>query len=565
MLNSLALFRGRHCALLVIPVLFAVVAVTSVRASGAEPNLFRLLDSNKDGDLGQFEAMSEWLRLIEKADKNRDGALSKDELKSHQDRIEREHHEEFRAILEECDHNGDEQLSLSEVPPVYRAAAGRADRDGNGLIVAQEFSTFEMTQADLVRSEIEELFGELDDDANGEISLASLPDELRKELAAADVSGDGTITIDEVAEHFAGATPSAQFDVRGEVAHMVGVIDGTTPARVLELVLGSPRVNTIALRDVPGSIDDEANLWAASLIRRFGLRTKVPSSGVIASGGVDFFLAGAERSVETGARLGVHSWGTADEQGRDLPRSDEAHRLYLDFYREIGIPASFYWFTLEAAPADSIHWMTADELTQFDCVTSTAQKSKGTESKGTDTPKPNETERESSELETPEKRAPKGEGSSRPPKRTSTAPFSRGFANSHHPGEEIVQVGGSSVMARDANPESDGALHGSFGQVEVSPLHQSTPDFAVPGVKLWSARTGWGVAETSDPQLRLRHQLEVSSGVDPCGHVLRQLHVVQHVGAQTPQTESAKRQVDGERPKPTRRFDPLVVEGVLLG
>ena len=52
-----------------------------------------------------------------------------------------------------------------------------------------------------------------------------------------------------------------------------------------------------------------------------------------------------------------------------MPRSRRAHDLYLDYYTDMGIDPSFYWFTLDAAPADSIHWMTSDELIAFGLVT----------------------------------------------------------------------------------------------------------------------------------------------------------------------------------------------------
>jgi hypothetical protein len=35
----------------------------------------------------------------------------------------------------------------------------------------------------------------------------------------------------------------------------------------------------------------------------------------------------------------------------------------------MGIPADFYWYTLEAASAENIHWMTAQEIAQYDILT----------------------------------------------------------------------------------------------------------------------------------------------------------------------------------------------------
>lgn len=164
----------------------------------------------------------------------------------------------------------------------------------------------------------------------------------------------------------AGCASSATFTVRGDTAVMNGVIDVKTPGRVDALLEEHPDLRQITLQDVPGSRNDDANLEAARAVRDAGLATHVPADGVIASGGVDFFCAGGTRTVEAGARLGVHSWSAGGGvQGGDLPQSDPRHGLYLSFYEEMGIPESFYWFTLEAAPAEGVHWMTPDELRTY--------------------------------------------------------------------------------------------------------------------------------------------------------------------------------------------------------
>ena len=163
---------------------------------------------------------------------------------------------------------------------------------------------------------------------------------------------------------------AASFKVEGTQAIMTGAIDGKTPKRVEELIEKHPNVRTIVMQDVEGSVDDEANLVAARLIRQNNFKTHVPSNGVIASGGVDFFLAGAERTIETGAKLGVHSWATGDGQtGADVSKDDTQHQLYLKYYEEMDIPSEFYWFTLQAAAAEDIHWMTKDELVQYQMAT----------------------------------------------------------------------------------------------------------------------------------------------------------------------------------------------------
>lgn len=157
------------------------------------------------------------------------------------------------------------------------------------------------------------------------------------------------------------------FEVLGDEAEMYGVIGPSTPDLVSELLEQHPDVDTIVLVDVPGSENDEANIRAAELIHQAGIATHVPGDGQIASGGVDFFLAGTTRTYEFGAEFGVHSW--ADSEGRtgdEIPRDDPEHDLFLDFYSEIGVDEAFYWFTLGAAPAEEIHVMTSDELDRFD-------------------------------------------------------------------------------------------------------------------------------------------------------------------------------------------------------
>ncbi|MEM7341946.1 MAG: alpha/beta hydrolase [Actinomycetota bacterium] len=160
--------------------------------------------------------------------------------------------------------------------------------------------------------------------------------------------------------------PAAAFDIDGTEAIMTGVIGPTTPDVVRALIDDHPDVTTIVLVDVPGSIDDVSNLEAAREIRDAGLATHVPADGEIASGGVDFFLAGDPRSYDPGAAFGVHSWATGDgTEGADVPRDDPEHDLFLDYYAEIGVDDDFYWFTLDAAPAEAIHIMTPAELDRF--------------------------------------------------------------------------------------------------------------------------------------------------------------------------------------------------------
>lgn len=153
--------------------------------------------------------------------------------------------------------------------------------------------------------------------------------------------------------------------VSDDTVFMEGDIYKGTLADMQELFIAHPEITTLVMSYVPGSIDDEANLLASREIRKNNINTYVPENGMIASGGADMFLAGVKRNVHETAQIGVHSWGGGDKKATEYPREDEAHEIYLDYYREMSIPLEFYWYTLEAATADSIHWMTLEEIEKY--------------------------------------------------------------------------------------------------------------------------------------------------------------------------------------------------------
>ena len=174
----------------------------------------------------------------------------------------------------------------------------------------------------------------------------------------------------------AGAQEAAAcFIVQDNEASMYGVIGSNIGTTVQQMLNANPGLNLITLQNVPGSEDDDANLPAARMIFNAGINTSVTATSMIASGGVDFFLAGVQRSVEPGAQIGVHSWAFEDNSGRtvqgsDLPRNDPEHDRYINYYTDINMmdPSGFYFFTLNAAPASSIHYMTDEEIQRWSIV-----------------------------------------------------------------------------------------------------------------------------------------------------------------------------------------------------
>ena len=163
------------------------------------------------------------------------------------------------------------------------------------------------------------------------------------------------------------------FAVRGDWAIMNGEITSKIVEQLNTLVKNNPQVKTIVMANVPGSSDDEMNLKAGLRLRELGLNTYLPPGGEIASGGVDLFLAGKERFAAQDVLVGVHSWaGDGVSDATTLPRDHAFHKPYLDYYKALGINEDFYWYTIEAANAENIHWMTASERVQYGIVTRAA-------------------------------------------------------------------------------------------------------------------------------------------------------------------------------------------------
>lgn len=158
-------------------------------------------------------------------------------------------------------------------------------------------------------------------------------------------------------------------DVSSDTVYMNGVIGSDTLDVMKNLFNEHPKIKLVVMQNVPGSMDDEINLLASREIRNRGIATHIPADGMVASGGTDMFLAGAKRTIEIGAKLGVHSWSDGQKGGNEYPRDHEEHVKYLKYYKEMGIDTEFYWYTLDAADADSIHWMTESEIKKYKVLT----------------------------------------------------------------------------------------------------------------------------------------------------------------------------------------------------
>jgi len=151
---------------------------------------------------------------------------------------------------------------------------------------------------------------------------------------------------------------------------MNGEIKSRTLQDFNNMLQGYPNINLINMQEVPGSNDDEINFQVGVKLRQKNIKTHILDNGLIASGGVDFFLAGITRTRGTNAKLGVHSWSDSDgNEATDYPMDSNEHRPNIKYYEDLGYSAQwssdFYFYTINAASADNIHWMTEAEITQY--------------------------------------------------------------------------------------------------------------------------------------------------------------------------------------------------------
>jgi len=166
---------------------------------------------------------------------------------------------------------------------------------------------------------------------------------------------------------------NSHLEIKGNEAFLSGTLGTITYHQVKEMITNHPEVKTIVLTNISGSVNDAVNLHTAMLLHDNGFTTKVLSDSDIASGGVDLFCSGINRVVEKGAKIGVHSWCCMnDRTAREIPKEHPAHMYQLEYFTKVlgpGKGPSFYYYTLEAAAFDDIHYMSDEEIISWTVAT----------------------------------------------------------------------------------------------------------------------------------------------------------------------------------------------------
>ncbi|SON52465.1 hypothetical protein [Vibrio tapetis] len=166
---------------------------------------------------------------------------------------------------------------------------------------------------------------------------------------------------------------TSQFSIEENRAILTSELGTNTYVQLSNLVERNPNVDTIVIKAVNGSLNDEINMHTGNLLRNSGLNTTIPNNGYAYSGGVDLFAAGVNRQVKGNGILGVHSWCCSQGTTADkLPRNDDAHHDQVAYFtkmlgKEIG--PDFYFYTIHAAPFDDVHSMTRMEMADYSLIT----------------------------------------------------------------------------------------------------------------------------------------------------------------------------------------------------
>ncbi len=151
---------------------------------------------------------------------------------------------------------------------------------------------------------------------------------------------------------------------------MDGVIDSDIAEYWENYITDFPNTNLMIMQDCPGSTDDVANWEAGRKIKEQNITIHLPADAEIASGAVDLFLSGTSRTREAGSKIGVHSWQDGNgNEATDYPVGHEEHQGAIDYYIDMDFSQAaaeaFYYFTINIAAHDDIHWMTDEEIEEY--------------------------------------------------------------------------------------------------------------------------------------------------------------------------------------------------------
>ncbi len=157
-------------------------------------------------------------------------------------------------------------------------------------------------------------------------------------------------------------------------ATLDGTIDSNSFLQFNQMINQHPNIEVIFFDQAPGSVDDDINVQIGRQILYLGLDTHILDNGIIASGAVDLFLAGRNRTRGYNTSIGVNAWADSNgNEATDFPEDSSVHDFYIDYYLRIGMSSQlandFYFFTINAADSDNLYFMNENEIQLYQIFT----------------------------------------------------------------------------------------------------------------------------------------------------------------------------------------------------
>ncbi len=157
-------------------------------------------------------------------------------------------------------------------------------------------------------------------------------------------------------------------------ATLDGVIDSNSFSQFNQMLNEHPEIEIILFDEAPGSVDDDVNTQIGIRIRDLNLHTRIIDNGIIASGAVDLFLAGRDRSRGFNTSIAVNSWtDSSGNEASDFPENSSIHDFYINYYLSIGISPQlandFYFFRINAADSNDLYFLDESEIQLYEIFT----------------------------------------------------------------------------------------------------------------------------------------------------------------------------------------------------
>jgi Ca2+-binding EF-hand superfamily protein len=157
-------------------------------------------DANHDGKLQVAELPERMQKFLGKADADKDGVLTVAELTAARDAFHAKfagHRGDFgkkldpAEMVKKFDQNGDGKLQVAELPERMQKFLGKADADNDGVLTVAELTAAR-------EAFLKEHFARMDKSGDGALTADEVGERKWAFVSAADADGNGSVTLPEI-------------------------------------------------------------------------------------------------------------------------------------------------------------------------------------------------------------------------------------------------------------------------------------------------------------------------------------------------------------------------------